>query len=61
MESVRRLERYLLTTAERSAHEASMRQCLRCEAPVSEFRDARPLELERATGHLVTPVSIEDN
>ena len=61
MESVRALERYRLTATERSVHEASMRQCLRCEAPVTEFRDARAPDLARATGHLVTPVLIEDN
>jgi hypothetical protein len=38
-----------------------MRQCLRCEAPITEFRDAREPELARAAGHLVTPVLIEDN
>ena len=61
MESVRALERYRLTATERSVHEASMRQCLRCEAPVTEFRDARAPELARAAGHLVTPVLIEDS
>ena len=58
---VRALERYRLNATERSVHEASMRQCLRCEAPVAEFRDACAPDLARATGHLVTPVLIEDN
>jgi hypothetical protein len=60
-QSVRVLERYSLTATERSAHEASMRQCLRCEASVTEFSDAREPELARAAGHLVTPVLVEDN
>jgi hypothetical protein len=60
-ENDRALERYSLTATERSVHEASMRQCLRCEAPVTEFRDARAPELARAAGHLVTPVLIEDS
>ena len=57
----RALERYSLTATERSVHEASLRQCLRCEAPVTEFRDAREPELARAAGHLVTPVLVEDS
>jgi hypothetical protein len=60
-ESFRALERYSLTTTERAVHEASLRQCLRCEASVTEFRDARGPELARAAGHLVTPVLIDDN
>ena len=59
-ENDRALERYSLSATERSVHEASLRQCLRCEAPVTEFRDARAPELVRAAGHLVTPVLIED-
>jgi hypothetical protein len=59
-ENDRALERYSLSATERSVHEASLRQCLRCEAPVTEFRDALAAELARAAGHLVTPVLIED-
>jgi hypothetical protein len=60
-ENDRALERYHLTARERSVHEESLRQCLRCEAPATEFRDAREPELARAAGHLVTPVLIENN
>jgi hypothetical protein len=60
-ENDRALKRYSLTASERSVHEASLRQCLRCEAPVTEFRDAREPELGRAASHLVTPVLIENN
>jgi hypothetical protein len=59
-ENDRALERYSLSATERSVHEASLRQCLRCEDPVTEFRDAIAPELARAAGHLVTPVLIED-
>lgn len=56
IQSDRALERYNLTQAERFAYESSFRQCLVCEAPLSEFREAREAELARADGHLVTPV-----
>ena len=61
VENDRALERYSLTATERSVQEASWRQCLRCEAPVTQFRDAREPELARAAGHLVTPVLVEDS
>jgi hypothetical protein len=54
------LERYNLSAAERFAYESSFRQCLRCEAPLSEFREARESELARAAGHLVTPVLADE-
>jgi hypothetical protein len=52
----RALERYNLSAAESRVYESSFRQCLRCEAPVTDFREARESELTRAAGHLVTPV-----
>jgi hypothetical protein len=55
-QSDRALERYNLSAAESRVYESSFRQCLRCEAPVTDFREARESELARATGHLVTPV-----
>jgi hypothetical protein len=60
MQSDRALERYNLSAAERFAYESSFRQCLRCEAPVSEFREAREPELTRAAGHLITPVLADE-
>jgi len=60
MQSDRALERYNLSAAERFANESSFRQCLRCEAPLSEFREARESELARAAGHLVTPVLADE-
>jgi len=56
----RALERYNLTPAERVAYESAFHQCLRCESPVSEFRDACESDLARAANHLVTPVLIDD-
>jgi len=55
-QSDRALERYNLSAAEIRVYESSFRQCLRCEAPVTDFREARESELARAAGHLVTPV-----
>jgi len=52
----RALERYKLSAAERLTYESAFRQCLRCEAPVNEFREARESDLARAADHLVTPV-----
>jgi hypothetical protein len=54
------LRRYNLTADEWFAYESSFRQCLRCEAPASELRDACERELARAAGHVVTPVLIEE-
>jgi hypothetical protein len=59
-ESDRVLERYNLTAAERSAYESSFRQCLRCEAPATELRDAEERDCARAFGRIVTPVLLED-
>ena len=52
----RAIERYHLDPAERLTYEAAFRQCLRCESPLSEFRDAIERDLNRALGHIVTPV-----
>ena len=59
-QSDRALERYNLSASERFAYESSFRQCLRCEAPLSEFREARESELTRVAGHLVTPVFADE-
>ena len=58
--SDRALERYNLSASERFAYESSFRQCLRCEALLSEFREARESELARVAGHLVTPVLADE-
>jgi hypothetical protein len=57
--SDRLIERYQLNEAERLIYESAFRQCLRCESPASEFRTAEERDLDRATGHLVTPVFVE--
>jgi hypothetical protein len=59
-QSDRALEGYNLSASERFACESSFRQCLRCEAPLSEFREARESELARVAGHLVTPVLADE-
>ena len=56
----RSLARYNMSAAEQSIYEAAYRQCLRCEAPVGEFRAAEERDLARAGGHLVTPVMIDN-
>jgi len=56
----RALERYMLSPAERMVYDSAFRQCLRCEAPVSEFREARESDLARAANHLVTLVLADD-
>ena len=53
------IERYHLSEAERFIYESAFRQCLRCESPASEFRAAEEHDLDRAAGHLVTPVFVE--
>lgn len=57
--SDRSLERYQLSEAERFIYESAFRQCLRCEAPANKFRAAGERDLDRAEGHLVTPVFVE--
>jgi hypothetical protein len=56
----RALQRYDLTAAEWLAYESSYRQCLRCEAPASELRNAEERDLARAAGHIVTGVLVEE-
>lgn len=53
------IKRYHLNEAERLVYESAFRQCLRCESPASEFRTAEARDLDRAAGHLVTPVFAE--
>jgi hypothetical protein len=48
--------RYHLSEHEREIYEAEFRQCLRCESPVSIFKQAGEADIERALGHIVTPV-----
>ena len=55
----RAMERYHLDAAERLTYEAAFRQCLRCESPLSGFRDAVAGDLNRAVGHTVTPVLLD--
>ena len=55
----RAMERYDLDAAERLSYEAAFRQCLRCESPLSGFRDAIDGDLNRAAGHIVTPVLLD--
>jgi hypothetical protein len=53
------LVRYQLTDKERFLYESAYRQCLRCESPADDFRAAEEADLERAAGHIVTPVYVE--
>jgi hypothetical protein len=53
------IDRYQLTAHERQIYESAFRQCLRCEAPADGFRAAEERDLDRAGGHLVTPVLVE--
>lgn len=52
------LVRYHLSDHERAIYEAEFRQCLRCESPVSAFRQATQGDVSRALGHIVTPVLV---
>ena len=52
------LVRYQLKEDERETYEAEFRQCLRCESPVSVFRQANEREIAQALGHIVTPVLV---
>jgi rRNA maturation protein Nop10 len=53
------LVRYQLTEKERFLYESAYRQCLRCESPADDFRAAEDADLERAAGHIVTPVYVD--
>jgi hypothetical protein len=50
--------RYQLSEHERAIYEAEFRQCLRCESPVTFFRQATEGDIARALGHIVTPVLV---
>jgi len=52
------LVRYHLSEHEREIYEAEFRQCLRCESPVSAFKQATKIDVDRAEGHIVTPVLV---
>jgi hypothetical protein len=52
------ITRYQLSEHERFIYEAEFRQCLRCESPVSVFRQATDGDITRALGHVVTPVLV---
>jgi hypothetical protein len=56
----RTLERYQLDWSERRTYESAYRQCLRCESPVEAFRTAGERDLNRAAGHIVTPVLFDE-
>jgi hypothetical protein len=56
----RTLERYQLDWSERRTYESAYRQCLRCESPVDAFRTAGERDLDRAAGHMLTPVLLDD-
>lgn len=53
------IERYHFNEVERRVYESTLRQCLQCEGPASEFRAASEEDLVRAAGHMVTPVWVE--
>ena len=57
----RRLARYNLTPTEQLAYQSAYRQCLRCEAPVGQFRAAEERDVTRAASHLVTPVMVDES
>lgn len=52
------LVRYHLSEHEREIYEAEFRQCLRCESPVTGFKQATDGDVTRALGHIVTPVLV---
>ncbi|MBV8053623.1 MAG: hypothetical protein JO071_00110 [Deltaproteobacteria bacterium] len=52
------LVRYQLNEHERMIYEAEFRQCLRCESPVTVFRQASDDDIARSMGHIVTPVLV---
>ena len=57
----RSVARYNLTPAEQLIYQSAYRQCLRCEAPVGGFRLAEERDLSCASGHMVTPVIIDNS
>jgi hypothetical protein len=52
-------QRYRFSAAELALYESTYRQCLRCESPAADFRDAADSDMARAEGHLVTPVFVD--
>jgi hypothetical protein len=54
------LERYPMDSEERHIYESEFRQCLRCESPLEVFRDATERDLDRARGHIVTTVLLQE-
>ncbi len=55
----RLIDRYQFSEAEQLIYSASYLQCLRCESPAREFRAAQERDLDRAAGHIVTPIFVE--
>ncbi len=51
--------RYELSPEEQALYASAYRQCLRCESPATSFRAAQERDLDRAAGHLVTPVLVQ--
>ena len=51
-------ERYQLDQEEQELYESAYRQCLRCESPADNFRTATEEDIDRAEGHIVTPVFV---
>src|SRR5262245_5159243 len=50
--------RYQLSREEQELYESAYRQCLRCESPADNFRAATERDIDRAQGHIVTPVFV---
>jgi hypothetical protein len=55
----RLIDRYQFSETEQRLYASTYRQCLRCESPAREFRAAQEQDLDRAEGHIVTPVFVE--
>ena len=55
----RLIDRYQFSEAEQRIYASTYQQCLRCESPAREFRAAQERDLDRAEGHIVTPVFVE--
>jgi hypothetical protein len=55
----RLIDRYQLSEAEQRLYASTYQQCLSCESPAREFRAAQERDLDRAEGHIVTPIFVE--
>ena len=55
----RLIDRYQFSEEEQLLYASTYQQCLRCESPAREFRAAEEHDLDRAEGHIVTPVFVE--